>query len=209
VSRRRNAPAARLPLYSAVVRIVLLGDSHLARVRRDLGRLRCDASRDCDTADARIHNAAVGGAFACDLTAQAAGVGIRSSDRVAVSVGTNDALPWKRVELEQTREHVREFLATVDPERLVYLTPFGVEESRLTGFPDGADATIGDHAAVIGQLFADAGAVLVDAPSLLAPLGAAAFALDGMHLTGRGYDAVLPALSRALCGSSHGQGSLS
>jgi hypothetical protein len=184
------------------VRIVLLGDSHLARVRRDLGRLLCDASADCDTARAEIHNAAAGGAFASDLTAQAAAAGLRASDRVAVSVGTNDALPWKRVELEQTRAHVQSFLASVDLERLVYLTPFGVEENRLAGSAHSTKAMIDEYGTVIGHLFAEAGAVLVDGPSLVAPLGANAFASDGLHLSGRGYDTVLPALRWALCGSA-------
>jgi hypothetical protein len=77
------------------VRLVLLGDSHLARVRRDLHRLRGGGSTEVE-----IVNAAVGGAFVSDLAEQALEVGLQPGDRVAVSVGTNDAAPWKQIPLD-------------------------------------------------------------------------------------------------------------
>lgn len=68
------------------MRIVLLGDSHLARIRRDLPALGPD-----------VCNAAVGGASALDLLAQAATASVGEDDVAVVSVGTNDAAPWKQV----------------------------------------------------------------------------------------------------------------
>ena len=68
------------------MRVVLLGDSHLARVRRDLLVLGPD-----------VCNAAEGGASSLDLLAQATGAAVEEDDLVVVSVGTNDAAPWKHV----------------------------------------------------------------------------------------------------------------
>ena len=62
------------------MRVVLLGDSHLARLRRELPRL-----------GESVVNAAVGGATVLDLEAQADRVGLAPDDAVVVSVGTNDA----------------------------------------------------------------------------------------------------------------------
>jgi hypothetical protein len=68
------------------VRIVFLGDSHLARVRRDVSIVGPD-----------VCNAAEGGATALDLVPQAAGAAVEEDDLVVFSVGTNDAAPWRQV----------------------------------------------------------------------------------------------------------------
>lgn len=60
--------------------IVLLGDSHLARIRRDLPLLGPEVS-----------NLAVGGATAADLAGQVRGVVLSHEDVVVLSIGTNDA----------------------------------------------------------------------------------------------------------------------
>lgn len=44
-----------------------------------------------------VCNAAEGGASALDLLAQATRAAVDEGDLVVVSVGTNDAAPWKQV----------------------------------------------------------------------------------------------------------------
>ncbi|WP_372729982.1 hypothetical protein [Nocardioides sp.] len=107
-------------------RIVLLGDSHLARVRRDLDRLACG-----DSGPADIVNAAVGGADARDLLAQATAAGVGADDRVAVSIGTNDAAPWKQLPLAEGIRRLHELFAQLHPERIVQVASPGVDEERL------------------------------------------------------------------------------
>ena len=177
------------------MRIVLLGDSHLARVRRDLDRLTCGGP-----AQPSILNVAAGGAFASDLAAQSTAARVGAEDRVAVSVGTNDAAPWKQVPLDEALGHIQQFLATVRPRRLVYLCPPGVDEDRLDMGNDRTDEVTARYSAVFCRAFTAAGARTVDAPTLLAPLGRRAFVADGVHLSGRGYDVILPALRSAVWG---------
>jgi lysophospholipase L1-like esterase len=180
------------------VRIVLLGDSHLARVRRDLDRLTgADAPM-------RVVNAAVGGAFTSDLVAQAVGTEVAAEDRVAVSVGTNDAAPWKQLPLAEAVDNVTSFVTDFRPTRLVYLSPPGVDEQRLAGPNDRAVSLMAAYGEAISQVFLAAGATVVDAAALLAPLGPRAFVGDGMHLSGAAYDVVLPALREALQASDDG-----
>lgn len=61
------------------MRTVLLGDSHLARIKRELPRFGPSAL-----------NAAVGGATVLDLEYQGDGALLTADDVVVVSVGTND-----------------------------------------------------------------------------------------------------------------------
>lgn len=188
------------------MRIVLLGDSHLARVRRDLGRLVCAAAGCAASAKPEVVNAAVGGAFAADLVQQAAAVGLGPLDRVALSVGTNDAAPWKQVALAHVRRHVDAFLSATAVARLVYLSPPGVDETSLaaTGLAARRDRTnecMDAYGRAIAERLHHAGAEIVDGRALLDSLGRAGFADDGLHLNGRAYDVVLPALASALCGA--------
>lgn len=169
------------------MRVVLLGDSHLARVRRDTGRIGPD-----------VFNAAVGGASSRDLLPQALAAGVTANDVLVVSVGSNDAAPWKAVPLDEVVALVDEFLAAVPRAGLVLLTSPGVDEQRLTGANDRTNAVIAAYTALLAERFAAAGALVVDGPSLLAPLGTDAYADDGLHLTGAAYDMLLPALAEAL-----------
>lgn len=169
------------------MRIVLLGDSHLARIRRDLPRLGAD-----------VVNAAVGGATVHDLVPQAASAAIRPDDVVLVSVGTNDAAPWKQVPLPLFQQHLQQFIGACDSRRCVVLLPPGVVEARLSGTADRSNAVLDDYRAAVTAAAVSAGAEVVDASADLAGLGPSAFASDGVHLSGDGYDVLLEVLRAAL-----------
>jgi lysophospholipase L1-like esterase len=156
------------------VRVVLLGDSHLARVRTGLGRLGPD-----------VVNAAVGGAVAGDLLAQAAQVGVRGDDVVVLSVGTNDDMPVSAVALSVFGARVTEAARQLHPARWVYLAP-----------PLPESAAYGDMArAALSESHPDV--VAIDTPALLAPLERA-FLNDALHLTGASYDVLLAAIWAAV-----------
>jgi lysophospholipase L1-like esterase len=166
------------------VRTVLLGDSHLARVRRDLHKI----------APGEILNAAVGGATSRDLEAQAHEAEIRPSDDVVVSIGTNDAAPWKQVPLAEYEQRLRELLDNLWPDRTVLVTTPGVDESRLGGAGDRTNRVLATYAATAATVFSEAGATVLDAAKVISPLETAAFAEDGVHLSGEGYRRLLPAI---------------
>lgn len=66
-----------------------------------------------------VTNAAVGGASTRDLAGQAGGAAIESDDVVVVSVGSNDAAPWKQVPLEEFTRLLATFLADLPTRRVV------------------------------------------------------------------------------------------
>lgn len=166
----------------APVRVVLLGDSHLARVRRDLPVL-----------GPHICNAAVGGATSLDLLAQAASAGVREDDVVVVSVGTNDAAPWKQVPVAAFGAAVTRCLESAPARSWVCVTPPGVDESRAGGR---TNAVLDAYREAAVSAFA--GARVVRAEEVIRPLGTGAFARDGLHLGGRAYALLLPAIARTL-----------
>ena len=169
------------------MRIVLLGDSHLARVRRDLPVLGRD-----------VCNAAEGGATALDLLVQATKAAVEKDDLVVVSVGTNDAAPWKQIPVTVFAQGVFRCMQSVPARRWVYVAPPGVDESRLTGSGDRTNAVLDEYRDAAVSACSDAGARVLRTERVIGPLGAGAFASDGLHLSGRAYKLVLPAIAEAV-----------
>lgn len=169
------------------MRVVLLGDSHLARVRRDLGTIGSD-----------VCNAAEGGASALDLVGQAAMTTLDGDDAVVVSAGTNDAAPWKKVPVDVFARALLTCLGAAPARQRVYVAPPGVDESRLTGSNDRTNAVLDEYRRAAAAVCHEAGARVVHADRLIRPLGADAFASDGVHLSGPAYKVVLPAIADAV-----------
>lgn len=162
--------------------VLVLGDSHLARVRDDLERGGPD-----------VTVRAFGGAIATDLSGQLAGLDPAAYDVVVVSVGTNDA-GWRDVPVELFTKAFADLLAQVPTARVVLVTSPGADEVRAPGW---SNAKLSAYAAAAAALVAEAGGTVLDTPALLAPLGAGAFLDDGFHLTAAAYDLLLPALHAA------------
>lgn len=181
------------------MRVVLIGDSHFARIRRDLFRLVCGEHSSAGLGAVEIVNVAVGGACTCDIQDQVAGAGLRPDDVVALSVGTNDAAPWKELAIDEVGQHVDNLLADLSSKRPVYLAPPGVDEARLEGLNDRTNTRTALYGAAIGERLRAAGAVVIDGRAAVSRIGAAAFADDGVHLSGAGYDVLIPALAAAIC----------
>lgn len=180
--RGPNAVVLTPPTLGAM-RVVLLGDSHLARVRRDLGVIGAD-----------VHNGAVGGATVRELAAQATGAEVARDDVVVVSIGSNDAALWKQVPVADFRGTLERLVTSVPAARWVLVTPPGVDESRLTGERDRTNQVIALYREAAVGVLTGVGASLVRAEQLLRPFGADAFVGDGLHLTGRAYALLLPAI---------------
>lgn len=170
------------------MRIVLLGDSHLARITA-LDQIGDD-----------VVNAAVGGSVAADVHDQAASVGVGPRDVAVVSVGTNDAAPWKQVEAEEFRAQLERLVESVQPYRWVHVAPPGVDELRMEREVDRTNELVARYQRIGGVVLAEsgAGAELVDTPRVIARLGSEAFVDDGVHLSAAGYSLLVPAIADAV-----------
>lgn len=73
-----------------------------------------------------------------------------------------------------------------------------MDESRLRGSTDRTNAVLDQYRDAAISACDDAGAHVVHTERIIGPLGAAAFADDGLHLSGRAYGVVLPAIAEAL-----------
>jgi lysophospholipase L1-like esterase len=170
----------------ASVRTVFLGDSHLARLRGSLRGFPTD-----------VCNAAEGGACALDLLRQADAIGLQDTDVVVLSVGTNDAAPWKQLPMSAFAQALSTLLASRSPRGWVYVAPPGVVEDRLAGARDRTNTVIDAYRRAAIEFFEDVGGQVVRSDLILASLGATAFAEDGVHLNGTGNRVLVPAIESA------------
>ncbi len=145
-----------------------------------------------------VWNAAEGGASALDLLAQATAVDVQESDLVVLSVGTNDAAPWKEVPVTDFTRAVRHCMDSVPARGWIYVAPPGVDEARLTGPGDRTNAILDEYRDAALAVCKDFGALVVRTERIITSLGDRAFADDGIHLSGPGYKAVLPAIADAI-----------
>ncbi len=176
------------------MRIVLLGDSHLARLGNDLPQVAARLSPDDE-----IVNFSIGGSIAVDLAQQAQAAQLRPTDTVVISIGTNDAAQWRPIDHTSFEESLGAFLGDLDVARLVVISSPGTDEGRMgdTG-PDFPPDQISAYAETVERLTHAVGGVVVRAAELLAPLGGRAYLDDGVHVTSAGYDVLLPAIADAV-----------
>ena len=161
----------------------------MARLRRELQAL-----------PGEVRNAAEGGASARDLLRQADGVGLHDSDSVVLSVGTNDAAPWKRVPVSEFVQALSVLVASHSPRGWVLVAPPGVVEGRLTRARDRTNAVIHEYRLAAIEVCEAVNGHVVRTDLVLESLGAKAFAEDGVHLNGTGYRVLVPAIQSA-CGA--------
>ncbi|QNN51161.1 SGNH/GDSL hydrolase family protein [Nocardioides mesophilus] len=169
------------------MRIVLLGDSHLSRIQRELPRL-----------GERVLNAAVGGATVLDLEQQGDDALLTTDDVVVVSVGTNDGAPWNKVPVSVFHRTLKDFVVSRPVRLWVVMAPPGVDESRL-GTGKRTNAVLDAYRGATAAVAESTSARLIDSRALLRPHGSRAFNGDGVHLSGVGYRLLLPAVAKAVC----------
>jgi lysophospholipase L1-like esterase len=139
-----------------------------------------------------------GGASALDLLAQAAAAEVGEEDLVVVSVGTNDAAPWKRVPVAVFVQVLTNSMESVPGRRWIYVAPPGVDEARLTRPGDRTNAIVDSYREAALSVCGADDARVVRTERIIKPLGASSFVNDGLHLSGPAYKVVLPEIASAI-----------
>ena len=172
-------------------RVLLMGDSHLAKLdRRHLQQLRVL------TDDQRlIVNHAAGGSTVLDLLPEIELGALLPQDRIVISVGTNDYAPWKRVPLDQFQVAVDELLDRLRHHRLTVVLPPPVDAQRQIAAGRTDLRTEQERAPYAAALEAVAAARQAEIVAITAD---GVHAADGVHLNGAGYDRLIAGVARAL-----------
>lgn len=163
------------------MRVLLLGDSQLAR----LARYPLPVARE-------VVNRAVGGANVRDLPGQYADLDLAAFDVVLLGIGTNDA-GTRPVPLEEFTAAVGDVVWRAGSTPVVFVASPGADARAVTY----DDAHMASYAAAAREVVVRAGGGFVDTPRLLAPLGALGRMPDGIHVGKPAHLVYIPALHRA------------
>lgn len=167
------------------MRYVLLGDSHLTGTSSRWPttklppRLRADGHG--------VTELAVGG---LDSRAALERYTAVPEGTVVVSLGTNDAAPWKQVPLDEFEANYARLLGRIDRPGVLVLPPGPVRETRHQGR---SNDEIRRYASVATRVARAAGATplpLFDRLSALLTAGGDVHVDDGVHLNDAAYEVV-------------------
>ena len=78
-----------------------------------------------------VYNCAVGGWDTNDCVAKAPYISNLEPDVLIISLGTNDAAPWKQVPLEKFKENIPKIFDAFKGTQIVYLLPLPVDEEKI------------------------------------------------------------------------------
>lgn len=166
------------------MKVLLIGDSHLARMAP---YTRLIASQ-CEVR-------AVGGSTALDLTAQLDGVDPAAFDVIGISVGTNDCGPVG-IDVPVSLDLLRSVVDQVAPTPVLMINNPGANDvARQWGYDVDAMRAYAEQASTLVRA---RGGRSLDLQRVIAPLGPKRLTPDGFHISRAAHALVFPALRVAL-----------
>jgi lysophospholipase L1-like esterase len=170
--------------------LVLLGDSFFARLHR------ADCTR-LETASVQpVINAATGGMNSRELVVQASVLADLDVNFI-ISIGMNDAAPWKCVPLDEFRQNIEKVVSVLSPQRVAFLVPPPVSDVKQPGPDKRNNETLTQYAAVIHNVARETNTGLIDCTEAFRMFTEQAVDYhtpDGVHLNDVGGEVMLGAI---------------
>lgn len=173
-------------------RIILFGDSLLARLNKD--RL---AEFEQAVEGSEIYNCAVSGWNTDDGVKKAPYIAQLRPDTVIISFGMNDAASWKKVELDTFRDNFQQILTYFAGSRIILFPPPPVNEPKETGNEKRTNEALRQYAEVVESYCTKDTVQLLDSWNIYEPLLKNMTDYhedDGVHLNVTGYKILIEKL---------------
>lgn len=107
-------------------KLVLFGDSLFAQAGKHRLKMFEQSLPGYD-----VYNCAAGGWDSNDCVAKAPYISKLEPDVVIISLGTNDASPWKQVPLETFKENIPKIFNAFSHAKIIYFLPTPVDEDKI------------------------------------------------------------------------------
>lgn len=178
-------------------KLVLFGDSLFGEVRKtETLMLESALNGEYD-----VYNCATGGWNTNDLARKAAYIAALQPDAVVISVGTNDAAPWKRVELDVFKTNLPAIVSAFNASRVIFFPPPPVAENLPSSEKYIPNQELKQYHDAILELCRNKSLDFVDSWEVFEPLlsGAKSYHIeDGVHLSKYGYQMLFETLSKVV-----------
>jgi lysophospholipase L1-like esterase len=178
------------------MKIVLFGDSLLAQA----GKHRIE-SLEAKLPGADVYNCAAGGWNSDDCLKKSLYIANLNPDTVIMSLGTNDAAPWKQLDLELFKENLPKIFNTFSKSELVYFLPPPVSEAKESKQKFISNIGLKQYYDTAAQLAKDNNIKIIDSWNLFMPMqekGEDYHVEDGVHLKDVAYEIVFAEVAKIL-----------
>lgn len=149
-----------------------------------------------------VYNCAVGGWDTNDCVAKAPYISKLVPDVLVISLGTNDASPWKLVSLDKFKANIPQIFDTFKASRVVYFLPPPVDEAKIAK----TDASrsikgIQQYHDAAKEICEARGVACIDSFAIFKPLLDSSqeyHVEDGVHLNDVAYEIIAKELAKIL-----------
>ncbi len=177
--------------------LVFFGDSLLANC--DKGRILMLEEKL--GGEYGVYNCAAGGWDVTDLLKKVDYISKLEPDTVLLSVGTNDASPWKQIALPEFTEKLKKLLKSFGHSPVIYFLPVPIDESRHAPDKMRSNEVQKQYHDAAKQVAEASGVECVDLWQKCADMTAAGqdyLVEDGVHFRDNAYEMIFDEVGRIL-----------
>ncbi|MES2225196.1 MAG: GDSL-type esterase/lipase family protein [Patescibacteria group bacterium] len=178
------------------MKVILFGDSMLARFGKE--RLQ---KLESMVPEGDFYNCATGGWDSNDCAMKAPYIASLKPDAVVISVGTNDASPWKQVPLEIFRNNLLNIRDSFKDSKVIFFPPPPVNEDKQAGELIRSNELMQQYSSAVKDVSSSAAVACIDSWAIFSSLleqGQDYHVEDGVHLNDNGNDLLTDQLAEAL-----------
>lgn len=178
-------------------KLVLYGDSLFAQAgkHRQLMFERVLTGYD-------VYNCAVGGWDTNDCVAKAPYISKLEPNVLVISLGTNDASPWKQVPLEKFKENISRIFDCFRGAKIIYFLPTPVDEEKIAKLnPERSIKDIKIYHDAAKEVCESQGVAYINSFEIFKPLldsGKEYHVEDGVHFNDMAYEIIASELAKTL-----------
>lgn len=177
-------------------KFILFGDSLFANFGKDLIQTLESKLPEYD-----VYNLAVGGWDTNDCLKKSSYIATFEPDIVAISLGTNDAAPWKQVPLEKFKDNIEKMLKILSKSRIVFFLPPPVDETKGTQVKDRTNKVMKKYHDRAKKICLKNGASIIDSWAIFMPLMEMSKDYHighGVHLNDLGYEVLIDKMAEVV-----------
>lgn len=125
--------------------VILFGDSLLARWRKE----QIEEFEQSLDGDFMVYNCATAGVNSSDLIKKGEYIARLKPEIVVLSVGLNDAAPWKRIAHNDFTKNIKQLLQFFSDSKIIFLLPTPIFEASRISPNDRNNSDIGEYRDII------------------------------------------------------------
>lgn len=178
------------------MKIVLFGDSLFAQMSKyHVSKI------EEQIPGSDVYNCAVGGWDSNDCLKKAFYIAQLKPEVVAISLGTNDASPWKLVDLEIFKQNIPKIIDIFAPSKFIYFLPPPSDETKQPPDKKRTNETLKQYYDAAKGICDEKGTLTINSWDIFKPMldrGEVYHVEDGTHLKENAYDIIIAEIAKLL-----------